>query len=144
MQNGILSKNIKIGLDYLTNTDFSKLENGKYEIVGDEVYVIIQEYNSKPIEEGKFEAHKKYTDIQYVIKGEEQIGVGNINNFTESTEYDAQKDIVFLTPKSKNDYSYIKLKEKEYAIFTPSEAHMPSLSITASGYVKKAVVKALA
>lgn len=138
-----LPDRVKVGLKYLAEADFCHMENGKYPISDDEIFAIIQDYLSKPIEEGKFEAHKKYIDIQYIIKGEEQIGVDNINNFTDSTPYDDQKDIIFLTPKDKDSASYIKLKENDFAIFMPQDAHKPSLSIKNSSYVKKAVIKVL-
>lgn len=137
-----LSENVKLGLEYLKNTDFSTIENGKYEILGNKVFAIVQDYTSKILAEGKFEAHKKYTDIQYIIKGEEQIGISDIENFTQATEYDSEKDIVFLNPKLGVSPEFIHLKEKEFAIFTPNDAHMPSIAFGAPSYVRKVVVKA--
>ena len=137
-----LSDNLKLGLKYLQNNDFSTVKNGKYEISGDAVFVIVQDYNSKPIEEGKFEAHSKYIDIQYIVKGQEQIGVGEINNFLQISEYDSEKDIVFLEPKNK-EIKFVKLEENEFVIFYPNDVHMPSLSVENSSYVKKVVVKVI-
>jgi len=94
-----LSPGIYFGLKYLKNTDFSAMENGKYEIKEGKVYAIVQDYNSKPELEGKFEAHRKFVDIQFIVEGEEKIGVGNLDDFEENTEYDEEKDIVFLEPK---------------------------------------------
>lgn len=138
-----LTERVKLGLDYLENTDFSVVENGKYEILGNEVFAIVQDYTSKPLAVGKFEAHRKYTDIQYIIEGEEQIGVSNIRNFTEATQYDSEKDIIFLTLKANTIPEFIILKEKEFAIFTPNDAHMPSIAVKNSSFVKKVVVKVL-
>lgn len=138
-----LSERIKIGLKYLKNTDFNNVENGKYEISGDEIYVMIQDYDSKPIEQGRFEAHKKYIDIQYVIEGQEQIGAGNIEKFLAITEYDEDKDIVFLTQKTNANPEFIELQENEFAIFTPEDAHMPCIAVNEPSYVRKAVVKVL-
>ena len=66
-----LTNDLQMGLKYLKETDFSSLENGKYEISGEKIYAIVQDYTSKPLEEGKFEAHKNHIDIQYIIEGEE-------------------------------------------------------------------------
>lgn len=136
-----LPERVKVGLKYLTNTDFSHIENGKYE-VSEGVFAIVQDYFSKPESEGKFEAHKKYIDIQYIIEGEEKIGVGNLENFVELTPYDSEKDIIFLNPKNKTK-EFINIKEKEFAIFMPDDVHMPSITIKEPGHVKKAVVKVL-
>lgn len=138
-----LPERVKLGLNYLMTTDFSILENGKYEIKGDEVFAIVQEYTPKPESEGKFEAHKKYTDIQYIIKGEEKMGFGAINDFTESTQYSQEKDIVFLSPNKDGVSEFVTVKEKEFVIFTPNDAHMPSIKANSPENVKKIVVKVL-
>lgn len=136
-----LSEHVKLGLEYLKNTDFSKVENGKYILWGKEVFAIIQDYTSKPQSEGDFEAHKKYTDIQYIIEGDELIGVSDIENFSQITDYDEGKDIVFLAPKNDVKLDFIHLKEKDFAIFTPKDAHKPSLAVESPSRVKKVVVK---
>jgi len=136
-----LSKFVEAGLKYLENTDFSSVENGKYEILGNDVYALVQDYSSKPKSEGKFEAHKKYIDIQYIIKGEEQMGCADVSDFTDATEYSEEKDIVFLEPKTDCNQEFIKVKENEFIIFYPQDAHMPSISVDNSAYVKKVVVK---
>lgn len=138
-----LNPNIKMGLKYIRDTDFDKLENGKYEIEEGKAFAIIQDYNSKPESEGRFEAHRKYVDIQFIINGEEKIGTGKLQDFEESTDYDAEKDIVFLTPKPDVKSIFITLKEKEFAIFMPEDAHMPSIAVDSSSFVRKVVVKAL-
>jgi len=138
-----LPERVKLGLKYLTNTDFSTLENGKYEILGDEVFAIVQEYTPKNESEGKFEAHKKYIDIQYIIKGEEKMGFGDINNFSESTEYNKEKDIVFLSQNEIGKPDFVEVKENEFVIFTPQDAHMPSIAANSFENVKKTVVKVL-
>lgn len=136
-----ISERVKTGLKYLENTDFSNLPCGEYEIQGRDIYASIQDYNSKPRSEGKFEAHKKHIDIQYIIKGEEQVGVLDINHLKEESPYIEQKDIVFLTQKTQSRPEFVKIREKDFIILTPDDAHMPSISIDKSEYVKKVVVK---
>lgn len=135
-----LSDGIKTGLEYLQNTNFSNIENGKYEI-SENVFANVQEYVSKPEEEGRFEAHEKYIDIQYIVKGEEKIGVCNIANFFEETPYNEEKDIVFLKEKNSNKSEFFHLKEEEFMILYPQDAHMPSIAAEKESYVKKVVIK---
>ncbi len=132
-----LGENFQKGFEFLKNTDLKKLENGKYEIEGDNVFVSVQDYQTKPESEGKFEAHKKYADIQFIISGEEKIGYTNIRNCTPTTFYDDTNDIVFLEGKG----DFITAHENSFLIFMPQDAHMPCISIDDSKYVKKAVVK---
>lgn len=134
-----LSKNMKIGLDYIKNKDLTNFANGKYQINGEEVYINIQDYNSKPLSEGKWEAHKKYADIQFVIKGEEKIGVGDISEFTTLEPYSAEKDLEFLQTQAPQDF--LTLKENDFIILYPQDVHMPQICVNTSSYVKKAVVK---
>ncbi len=71
-----LDERMETALKYIENTDLNALENGRYEIDGDNIYAIVQDYQTKSQSEGKWEAHKKYIDIQCVIKGKEKIGWG--------------------------------------------------------------------
>ena len=59
---------------FITDPELMLLDNGKYEIDGDNVYALVSEYKTKNEIDGKFEAHKKYIDIQFVAKGTELIG----------------------------------------------------------------------
>ena len=132
-----LGENFKKGFEFLKNTNLKELENGKYQIDNDDVFVSVQDYTTKPESEGKFEAHKKYADIQFIISGEEKIGYTNIQNCTPTTFYDDTKDIVFLEGKG----DFITARENSFLIFMPQDAHMPCISNQKPQYVKKAVVK---
>lgn len=134
---------IKFGLKYVRDTDFSALENGKYELVEGKIYANIQEYITKPEAECQYETHKKYVDIQFMIKGEEKIGTGKIEDFEETSDYDEEKDIVFLSCNDESKVKVITLKEREYAIFMPNDVHMPSLQVNEPSSVRKVVVKVL-
>jgi len=132
-----ISEKIAVSLKYLQNTDLSEFQNGKYEIESDEIFAIIQDYNTKPLIEGKFEAHKKYIDIQYIIKGVEKMGYVNINKLKPSVEYDEEKDIMFF----EGGGDFLTVDEGFFAIFMPEDAHMPGIKSKTSEYVKKAVIK---
>ncbi len=132
-----LGKNFEKGFEFLKTTDLKNLENGRYKIDGDNIFVSIQDYQTKQENEGKFEAHKKYADIQFIIKGEEKIGYTNIKNCTPTTFYDDTNDIIFLDGTG----DFIKAKENTFLVFFPQDAHMPCISVNNPEYVKKAVVK---
>ena len=132
-----LGENFQKDFEFLKNTDLKNLANGKYEIDGDNIFVSVQDYHTKPESEGKFEAHKKYADIQFIIKGEEKIGCTNIQNCAPTTFYDDKNYIVFLEGKG----DFITAQENTFLIFMPQDAHMPCIAINDSVYVKKAVVK---
>ena len=124
------------GLDFLSGTDFSNLSDGRYELDGDD-YVNIQTYTTKP--DADFEAHRDYVDIQYMISGEEMIGVTDYNKCQTTVEYDSEKDIEFLSGEGE----YHLMKSGDFMVLYPEDAHKPSISadVDFPSAVRKAVVK---
>ena len=132
-----ISEYLKKGFDWLQNSDLEKLPDGKYEIDGDKVYASIQTYETK--DDAKYESHRKYIDIQYVISGQEKIGVVNVANCTTCVEYDSQKDLEFYDINQ--DDEYLLLNEGQFIILYPHDAHKPSIKVNTTSIVKKVVVK---
>jgi len=124
---------------FLQESDLEHLQIGKYEIEGEDIYAMVQAYTTKPIEEGKWEAHRKYIDIQYIVKGAELVGWATLDGLEVSQEYNSEKDVLFL--KKSENWSALKLRAKHYAIFFPEDAHMPGVCEGSPDDVKKVVVK---
>lgn len=100
---------------------------GKYPIDGEKVFLKVQEYSSKKPEDGKFENHIKYIDIQYVIDGEEKILVADCEHLERTVPYSAEKEVEFtVTPPC---VSETVLHAGEFAILYPGEAHCPGLAV---------------
>jgi YhcH/YjgK/YiaL family protein len=129
-----LNKRLKAGLEYLSQTDFFDMENGRYDIIKDEVFAIVQDYQTK--DEGKLEGHRKYIDIQYIVKGIEKIGFATKVNQQPVTDYD--NDIEFYDDRAD---MFIPMRENDFAIFYPQDLHMPCIKFNSNDYVKKVVVK---
>lgn len=132
-----LNKNFKTVFDYLKSNDLSSMECGIHEIDGKNLYFNLQEYETKPVQ--KLEAHKKYIDIQVVIKGEEYMGYTNLSNTTVREEYNDDKDVMFLN----GTVDRVKADNRYFVIFYPQDAHMPSLAVDEPKYAKKAIFKIL-
>ncbi len=121
------------------NSDLSKLEVKRYEIDGENLYAPVSEYLSKNEEVAKYEAHKKYIDIQYVISGVEQMSVAPMSALDSITiPYDPAKEVEFMTVK---ESSHFKATPANFFIFFPSDIHRPGLKIGENAMVKKIVVK---
>ncbi len=80
-----LSGNLAKALDYLTGTELETVEAGRVEIDGERVFALFQSYETKP-ENDRPEAHRKYIDIQYLIEGEELIGVAPLASMERVAE----------------------------------------------------------
>jgi biofilm protein TabA len=128
------------GLEYLRDTDFYKLEPGRYEIDGTAIFALVQEYEPAPKEEKKAEAHRKYLDIQYVFQGSEIICYSLENRANEALEdHLAEKDLLFF--KSVQNEMDLILTQGMYVILFPQDIHRPGCRYGEGGQVKKVIVK---
>ena len=126
--------------DFLKKNDLWTMENGKYEINGDNVYVSVQEYETQKETEKKWESHKKYMDIQIVIQGTECIGHSLIDNLKVAGPYQEEKDVLFYQDSSKM-HTTIVLKDDDFCVFYCDDGHKPGYYLDRPGKVKKAVIK---
>ncbi len=133
-----LHQRLTSAFNYLQNTDFSAVESGRYEIQGTSIYALVQHYESKSKEKGRWEAHRRYMDIQYIWEGEEFFGYAYLDDLT-TISYDEDKD--FVTLEGKGDF--LTLHSGGFVIVTPQDAHMPGIAISSPKPVKKIVVKVL-
>lgn len=133
-----LSENIKKGLIWLKETDLKNLKDGRYEIDGNNIYASIQTYKTKS--DADYEAHRNYIDIQYIITGKEFIGVTDLTNCKTCIEYDQERDLEFFKCLQEDDYQ--PMREGEFIILYPHDAHKPSMDYeNLKNEVKKVVVK---
>ena len=130
---------ISVIRDFLSR-DLASLPDGRYAIDGDNVFANISSYSTKRIEDGVFEGHRKYADIQFLIDGDELCGiVPGCEWLKENTAYDEGKDIrFFATPAA---FSQVPLTTMHFAFFAPSDAHMPGIAPGAMRRVRKCVIK---
>lgn len=131
-----LHPRIKKGLQFLIDNDLNSLTPGKYEIEEDNIFVLIQEYETIHTEQGRWEAHYKYTDIQFMISGKEYMGYANVDGL-KVVEKHKEKDIMFLDGNG----DLLMVNQGSFTIFSPEDAHMPTLCVQEPQHVKKAVVK---
>lgn len=110
---------------------------GMYPIDGKDVYASITEGPEKTEETAKWEAHRKYIDLQYVINGKERIGVAPIASATVTKPYDEAKDSGNFTADGK----YYIATPEEFFLFFPPDVHRPNLHVDGYDIVKKLVIK---
>ena len=130
-----LGENFKQFSDYMKATDLRSLELGKY-FLENGVYFIVQEYTTKDIADAKYEAHRKYVDIQIILEGTEIMGYAPVDTLTAKTDYSETSDFqVFM-----GEGSLMNVGKDSFAIFFPQDGHMPGVG-TSPCAVKKVVVK---
>ncbi len=132
-----VNSGFRSAFEFLQQSDFEKMKPGRYEIDSDTVYAIVQHYETKPVEQGSWEAHRKYMDIQYVYYGRELMGYSCIDGMKISKEYNQNDDCLFLEGTG----DFFKAEAGFFAVFAPEDAHMPCIAVTTPEKVKKVVVK---
>ncbi len=125
--------------EILKDKTLTEKPDGKYEVDGKNIYYLVQRYQSKPLAEGRFEAHQKYIDIQYVASGEEMLGYAPIDGLEVQTPYNPEKDIIFYNKPAK--FTPVHLKAGLFAVLYPDDAHMPGRTVDNPSQVLKIVVK---
>jgi len=134
-----LSDRLTKALEILKNKSLIEKDDGRYDVDGDNLYYIVQRYETRPADQCKLEAHKKYIDIQFVAAGEEILGYTPLENLETSQPYNEAKDIVLYKMPAK--ISIMKLGPGMFCILFPQDAHMPKCHLDSPSNVHKVVVK---
>ena len=133
-----------MALQYIAETDFTKVENGEYHLDGDRVFARINRYTTEAKDSKKPESHNAYIDVQYLGEGTEKI------YYTAKTEkhkvvedYAVDRDLLFYADAGEKDS--VTLGDGIFAIFFPWELHRPGCHAVHEGSaVQQIVVKVLA
>lgn len=140
-----LSPRLAKALDFLAETDFSALPDGRCDIDGDEVFANVQEYETEPAEERRYEAHRRYYDIQFVVAGSEALWYAPLETLAPEGPFDEEGDGGLYAPEEGAPESEIVLRPGDLAVVAPEDAHKPRCIPSADGsrpqHVRKIVVK---
>jgi len=123
---------------YLKNTNLDSIAVGKYPIEGDALFATVTENPTKDFDQTKWESHKKYIDIQYIIRGKEKMGIAPQATATVTTPYDETKDVANY---SSNEGKFFEAVPGTFFIFFPRDAHRPNTKIEGCDRDKKIVLK---
>ncbi len=134
----VLGSRIDRAFDYLDQTDFAALEPGTYELDGRNLYAVVQRYATKPRQEGNWETHRRYADLQYLASGTERIGYAAGSRLGPGV-YDAEKDFELRTGTG----DFLTLCAGDLMVLWPGEGHMPGIAVDSPSEVTKVVVKVL-
>ncbi len=134
---GAIHPRLARGIEYLKSGDWRGLAVGTYVLEADGLTASIQHYDTLAPEVGRWEAHRVYTDIQYVVSGVERIGSGMIEDFTPLTDYDPVQDVSFFAGTG----NFYEVRAGMLAILFPHDVHMPRLLVGQPALVDKIVLK---
>ena len=123
-------------LKFLADTDWRQVAFGRYELDGDNIFYLVQDYTPKG-QEAKAEAHRRYIDIQAMIEGSEIIGIAPLEGEKTEIEANPEKDAWFYTCQTQN----LTLYAGSFMIFFPNDIHRPGLYEGVPEKCRKVVMK---
>ena len=123
-------------VEFLQQNDLNKLEAGKHEIVGKDLFVNIQMAKGRTPAEAVIETHDKMIDIQIPLSDAETFGYTQRDQLPKA-EYNAEKDITKIPDLAAD--SYITCQPGMMAIFFPQDGHAPCIAGVPE--IKKAIFK---
>ena len=126
--------NLDMGLEAIKNVN--GLSVVRYEFDGG--FFLVQEGYTKPLEEGLFETHKKYIDIQIIVSGEEEIAWLPLKELHQETEYDVKSD----KQKFKGSHMHhITITKDMFWIAFPWDGHQAVSHANEEQHYRKIVLK---
>ena len=136
-----LSPHFAQAFTWLKSTNLDGLKPGeKIEIDGKRITAQTFVYTTNDAKDNKFEAHRSYIDIQYILGGREVIEWSSLDRLSQvSVPYNDEKDIEFFRdPKFSIP---VELHPGDFAVFFPSDGHKPKCSGGRPEEVWKVVIK---
>jgi biofilm protein TabA len=125
---------------FLRSSIIQSLPDGRVELDRDRVFALVQRYETMITDAPKFECHRKYIDVQFIVSGEEIIGWAPLTQLTITEVYDADKDVCLGTVAT-DKWTRVNLLAGQLAVLWPEDGHAPKLAGRASSSVMKIVVK---
>lgn len=120
---------------WLSEATFEAYPVGRTDIMGNRVYVNMIREDGRGQAAARFEAHRRYIDIQYTVTGADIMGWTNIRPDLRSLGYDAAKDLEFFSDRPNQ---WIPVASGHFTVFFPEDVHAP---MSGTGAMVKAVLK---
>jgi len=133
-----LNPNFPKAFAFLSRPDLAGLPDGKHEIDGEKAWAVLSSYNSREYAEGKYETHREYVDVQFLISGEELIYWNDAAEMS-STGYAADCD--------KENYAdpaspvCIRMEPGNALVLFSRDAHKANCRVSAVSPVRKVLLK---
>ena len=124
-------------LHYIQNNDLSKVQPGRYQLEGDRLVMLVNEYECTNTDECRLEGHRKYIDLQYWVYGSELMGHDILGNQPVLEPYNEKTDCAFYSCIA----SYSRLLPGMFVIYYPSDLHTANSDPLSHDQVKKIVFK---
>ena len=98
----------KLIRDFIKQDKSEHLAEGRYELDDENLFALVQTYETKDKDDARMEAHRKYADLQFMEEGEERIYVDFADELEMEEDRTPDQDILFYKKSrgSRVQYSY--------------------------------------
>lgn len=121
---------------FLRETDLNALAPGRYPIEGESLFAIVEEANGRRRVDAQLECHRRYIDIQLVLRGVDEMGWKPVRDCHQPVaDYSDKRDIQFFHDVPA---SWIATPAGAFCVFFPEDAHAP---LVGTGSIRKMVLK---
>ena len=110
-------------LKFLSETDFSKIDLGRYELDGDNIFYMVQSYETIP-DKTVSECHEKYIDIQCMLEGREIVGIAPFECDKRLVEEKKENDVWFYDCLVQP----LELFAGSFMVLYPNDLHCPAVA----------------
>jgi biofilm protein TabA len=126
--------------NFLKTHDLAELRPGKYVIDSNNVFATVSGLNPDSKDQVKWEAHRNFNDLQYIIKGKAEMGIASSSSSKElvTVPYDPKTDNENFTVTGEKYYDAVP---GTFFIFSPKEMHRPAFKVDGYNDIKKIVIK---
>lgn len=114
--------------------------DGRVEVDGDNVFLLLNNYETHPKSESMAEAHRKYIDVMYMVEGVETIYVKNVEKLRCVTEEYTEENEALIA-ETDDDATAVRLEAGYFVILFPQDAHSPACDADGKHTVKKIIGK---
>ncbi|MBR0575055.1 YhcH/YjgK/YiaL family protein [Proteiniclasticum sp. BAD-10] len=134
------NKNLNEALAFLASHPWNELEKRRYDIKGEEIFLLYQEKVQEPLDTLRYEVHHQYVDIHFTVKGLNLIRSTPRENLVNATVYDEKNDF-YLGDYEGEAYTDAYLGEGMFALYFPEDAHLGNATLGEKTSVEKYVMK---
>ena len=124
--------------DWLKTQPLATIAPGKYAIDGDNAFAIVTQGPTKALADTKWESHKQYIDLHYVISGEEKLGEAPLATATVTHPFDGKNDNANYETEAGQ---YFAAKPGTFFLFFPANVHRAGIAADGVPTDKKLVIK---
>jgi YhcH/YjgK/YiaL family protein len=117
------------GLEALRRLAGDPPPDGRHELEGRDLYAILSTYEPGDPADKRFEAHRRYADIQVVLRGGEVLYWAPLEGLAEQRAYAPEEDIAFYEDPPGGGVG-LPLEPGAFAVLFPEDAHKPGCRVT--------------